>query len=114
MEQKRREAIISEDKATLDALLSDDLVHTHTNGQIDTKQEFLRELGKTVRFLSIEPIAQRVIPHGDCAIVSATVSIVVRVNATNENIRLTNRVLSVWTRETGAWRQGGYQVTKIV
>ena len=56
LDKKRMHAMAQKDIATLNALLSDDLVYTHSTARLDTKQSLIRamESGATV-YTAVEP-----------------------------------------------------------
>lgn len=114
LEQKRRDAMLAEDREALGRLLSEDLVHTHTDGQTDTKRIFLGNLGKGVRFLSFEPVAQSVVMRDQAAILSGELIVTVQIAGQDAPLKMQNKILSVWTLEGAQWRQVAYQATKIV
>ncbi|SRR6266852_6221191 len=113
LEQKRRDAMIAEDREALECLLSNDLIHTHTNGQTDTKRVFLGNLGKRVRFLSFVPIAQSLVMREQAAILSGELIVTVQIAGQDAPLKMQNKILSVWTLEGAEWRQVAYQATKI-
>ena len=55
-DKKRMNAMAQKDIATLNALLSDDLVYTHSSARLDTKQSLISamESGTTV-YTAVEP-----------------------------------------------------------
>ncbi len=114
LEQKRRDAMIAEDREALERLLSEDLVHTHTDGQTDTKRIFLENLGKGLRFLSFAPVAQSVVMRDQAAVLSGELMVTVQIAGQDAPLKMQNKILSVWTLEGAQWRQVAYQATKIV
>jgi hypothetical protein len=56
LDKKRMHAMAQKDIATLNALLSDDLVYTHSTARLDTKQSLIgaMESGATV-YTAVEP-----------------------------------------------------------
>ena len=56
LDKKRMHAMAQKDIATLKALLSDDLVYTHSTARLDTKQSLIgaMESGTTV-YTAVEP-----------------------------------------------------------
>lgn len=113
LERQRRAALVAGDRPALEALLSEDLLHIHTDGKADTKGYFLDQLGKRVRFLSITPGAEQAIVRDGCVVISAELALVVQAQGMDAPLNMQNRVLSVWAREGDAWRQVAYQATRI-
>ena len=56
LDKKRMTAMAQKDVATLNALLADDLVYTHSSARLDTKQSLIVGMtsGSTV-YTSVEP-----------------------------------------------------------
>jgi hypothetical protein len=56
LDKKRMDAMARQDIATLNALLADDLVDTHSSARVDTKQSLIgaMESGATV-YTAVEP-----------------------------------------------------------
>ena len=56
LDRKRMNAMAQKDIATLNALLSDDLVYTHSTARLDTKKSLIEamESGRTV-YTGVEP-----------------------------------------------------------
>ena len=56
LDKKRMHAMAQKDIAALNALLSDDLVYTHSSARLDTKQSLIRAMdsGATV-YTAVEP-----------------------------------------------------------
>ena len=76
LDKKRMTAMAQKDLATLNALLADDLVYTHSSARLDTKQSLIGDMesGATV-YTSVEPsdvkaqdlgdtvVLDRIVPH---------------------------------------------------
>ena len=56
LDKKRMTAMAQKDVATLNALLADDLIYTHSSARLDTKQSLIgnMESGSTV-YTAVEP-----------------------------------------------------------
>src|SRR5215467_3298937 len=76
LDKKRMEAMAKKDIATLNALISDDLVYTHSTARLDTKQSLIgnMEAGSTV-YTSVVPsdvkaqdLGDTVVLTGECKI----------------------------------------------
>lgn len=113
LERDRRAALVSTDKATLENLLSDDLIFVHTNGRCEGKRDFLESLGVSVEFLKIEVIEESLHLRPDLAVISAQLAVTVKVSTQAEPFSLQTRILSVWAPESSGWRQQAYQATRI-
>ncbi len=52
LDRKRMNAMAQKDIATLNALLSDDLVYTHSTGRLDTKHSLIGAMESGQRFIA--------------------------------------------------------------
>jgi ketosteroid isomerase-like protein len=71
LDKKRMAAMSKKDIATLNALLSDDLVYTHSSARLDTKQSLIgaMESGATV-YTSVEPSEVKAQDLGDAVVLT--------------------------------------------
>ena len=110
---RRFAALTRGDLAALDGLLANDLTYTHTNGQMETKAQFLETLrsGK-LRFLSAKPSEQAVRVYGDIAVVTGRAE--VKARAKGQEVLLPLRFTEVWVKSGGAWKLTAWQSTQVV
>src|SRR5947208_133791 len=80
LDKKRMDAMCQKDIATLNAVLADDLVYTHSSARLDTKQSLIggMESGKTV-YTGIEPSDVKAQDLGDAVVLTGIARI--RVNS---------------------------------
>jgi len=112
LEARRYQAMTDADIATLDELLSADLVYTHSDATSDSKQSYLDRVAN--RYFDYGPIAHpedSIVVHGDCAIVVGDMRGEVRVEGGQLRV-LNSRSLAVWVRENGNWALLAFQPTK--
>jgi len=100
LDPKMDTAMAQQDRATLESLLADDFMYTHSNGMTQNKQEF------------IEPIMARVNPpqrilsesagelHGDVGVTRGNLDVVYD----DGRPRLLFRYVRVYRKIDGAWR----------
>src|SRR5713226_10565211 len=71
LDKKRMHAMAQKDIAALNALLSDDLVYTHSSARLDTKQSLIRamESGATV-YTAVEPSDVKAQDLGDTVVLT--------------------------------------------
>jgi len=112
LEDRRYGAMLSNDIAALDRLLSDDLVYTHSNGQRDSKSEYLSQVASGhFKYHSISRPEEEVRGFGEMAMVIGRMVAKVTVGGTEK--RLDNRSLAIWIQERGEWRLLAYQPTPV-
>ncbi len=112
LEDRRYDAMLSNDLATLDQLLSEQLVYTHSNGQRDTKDEYLKQVESGhFKYFAITRPEEEIRVFGDMAMVVGRM--VARVTVGGAERRLDNRSLAIWIRKGGQWRLVAYQPTPV-
>jgi hypothetical protein len=113
LEARMRVAQLEADVATLDALISDDLLFTGPDGQLGTKaQDLEAHRSGLVRFKEHEPEELRVRRIGtDVGVVALRARLAVEV--AGSLIRGTHRYTRVWAREGAAWRVVGGHVAAV-
>lgn len=112
LDKKRMDATVSKDFATLNALLSDTLIYTHSNARVDTKQSLIGALesGATV-YTSIEPSEVKAQDLGTAVVLTGVVRIGVMVNGTPNSLVL--RFTDVYANQDGQWKMVTWQSTRI-
>src|SRR5438067_1060679 len=73
LDKKRMTAMAQKDIATLNALIADDLVYTHSNARLDTKQSLIgnMESGATV-YTAVEPSDVKAQDFGDTVVLTGS------------------------------------------
>lgn len=110
----RIEAMLANDAAALERLLTADCLYVHSNGVVQTKREFLRALaGGSMRYTSIRyaepPLVRR---HGDStALVTGITHLQVQL-ADGRTLQPTLVVTAVYVLHEGHWRLATYQSTQ--
>ena len=114
LEDRRYQAMLDSDTATLDALCSGDLIYTHSKGDHDDKQSYLHKVGsRHFTYLEITHPADRILVVAGAALVTGRMTAKVSV-AGRGIVHVDNRYLAVWLREHGAWKFVAYQPTPII
>ncbi len=112
LDKKRMEAMAKKDIATLNALLSDDLVYTHSSARLDTKKSLIAamESGATV-YTSVEPSDVVAQDLGDAVVLTgaARISVTSNGNPINFGVRFTD----VYANKGGQWQMVAWQSTRL-
>ena len=112
LDKKRMNAMAKKDIATLNALLSDDLVYTHSSARIDTKQSLIRamESGATV-YTAVEPSDVQAQDLGEAVVLTgvARISVMSRGNPNTFSVRFTD----VYANKGGQWQMVAWQSTRL-
>ena len=112
LDRRRMEAMARKDIATLNELISDDLVYTHSSARLDTKQSLIgaMESGQTV-YTAVVPSDVKAQDYGNTVVLtgSARISVNSGGNAMNFGVRFTD----VWVNKGGNWQMVAWQSTKL-
>ena len=112
LDKKRMNAMAQKDIATLNAVLSDDLVYTHSTARLDTKQSLIRamESGATV-YTAVEPSDVQAQDLGDAVVLTgvARISVMARGNPNSFSVRFTD----VYANKGGQWQMVTWQSTRL-
>ena len=111
LDKKRMAAMAQKDVVTLNALLADDLVYTHSSARLDTKQSLIgaMESGRTV-YTAVVPSDVKAQDLGDTVVLTGNARISVNSggNAMNFGVRFTD----VWVNKGGQWQMVAWQSTR--
>jgi ketosteroid isomerase-like protein len=112
LEDRRYTAMAAADLDTLDELLSDDVIYTHSDASVDSKASYLNLLRTgTLRYDSVEHTTEAVVTRPGVAIVLGTMSGSIHMHGAAKT--LNSRVAAVWVAEDGRWRLVAFQPTVI-
>jgi ketosteroid isomerase-like protein len=112
LDKKRMTAMTQKDIATLNALLSDDLVYTHSTARLDTKQSLIgnMESGSTV-YTAVEPSDVRAQDLGDTVVLTGAcrISVLSQGRPNSFTVRFTD----VYANKGGNWQMVAWQSTRL-
>jgi ketosteroid isomerase-like protein len=108
LEDKRFAAMIARDLATLDKLVHEDLLYTHSSGITDTKASWLESLksGKT-KYKSASTSERQVRFFGEVALVRGKAAIEAEINGQSRSLKLL--FLNAWVRTPQGWKFCAWQ-----
>jgi ketosteroid isomerase-like protein len=112
LDKKRMHAMAQKDIATLNTLLSDDLVYTHSSARLDTKQSLIRgmESGTTV-YTAVEPSDVKAQDLGNVVVLTGVARIGVTSNGNPVNFSV--RFTDVYANNGGQWQMVAWQSTRL-
>jgi ketosteroid isomerase-like protein len=112
LDKKRMHAMAQKDIATLNALLADDLVYTHSSARLDTKQSLIRgmESGTTV-YTAVEPSDVKAQDLGNAVVLTGVARI--RVTANGNPVSFAVRFTDVYANKGGQWQMVAWQSTRL-
>ena len=112
LDKKRMTAMAQKDIATLKALLSDDLIYTHSTARLDTKQSLIgnMELGSTV-YTAVEPSDVKAQDLGGAVVLtgSCRISVMSQGRPNSFSVRFTD----VYANKGGQWQMVTWQSTRL-
>jgi ketosteroid isomerase-like protein len=112
LDRRRMTAMAEKDIATLNEILSDDLIYTHSNARIDTKQSLIGAMqsGATV-YTAVEPSEVVAQDLGDAVVLTGVAAISVNAGGTPNSFRV--RFTDVYANQAGTWRMVTWQSTRL-
>ena len=112
LDKKRMQAMAAKDIATLDALLADDLVYTHSSARLDTKHSLIANMksGATV-YSAVEPSQVRAQDLGDAVILTGVARI--KVSSSGKELEFRVRFTDAYAKRSGRWQMVTWQSTRL-
>jgi ketosteroid isomerase-like protein len=112
LETQRFRAMESVDVATLNRILSDDLIYTHANGLQQTKAELIGVLGSgDMKYESISTDDVRVRIFTETAVVTGRASIKIKAHGEEQTFKLC--YLDVYVKQDSRWQMVAWQSSRI-
>ena len=110
VEDRRIQALIDDDFATLESIFGDDLTYTHSNALVDTKASYMESLrsGRT-KYETVERQPSDVRLYGDSAVMTGQATMRLR----GQPAPIVLRYTLVYVRRGGAWRMVAWQSTRL-
>jgi ketosteroid isomerase-like protein len=112
LDKKRMTAMAQKDVATLNTLLADDLVYTHSSARLDTKKSLIgaMESGSTV-YTSVEPSDVKAQDLGDTVVLTGSCRISVTSGGRPNSFGV--RFTDVYANKGGRWQMVAWQSTRV-
>jgi ketosteroid isomerase-like protein len=112
LESRRYRAMCEADVATLEELLAESLVYTHSYGGADSKASYLEGMrSKKWVYREIERPIENIQVHGDCAVVTGQVRI--QLLSEGKPKTLNSRFTNVWVKGPQGWQMVAWQSTPL-
>ena len=112
LESRRYSAMCEGDVGTLDELLGDSLVYTHSYGGADSKASCLEGMrSKKWVYREIERPIENIQVYGDCAVVTGQVRI--QLLSDGKPKTLNSRFTNVWVKGAKGWQMVAWQSTPL-
>jgi ketosteroid isomerase-like protein len=113
LDKKRMTATAVKDLATLDKLIADDLIYTHSSARMDTKKTLIgaMESGSTV-YTSMVPSDVVAQDLGDTVVLTGVAAISVMSGGKPNSFRV--RFIDVYAKRPAGWQMVTWQSTRLV
>lgn len=104
VEAERQRALVAADRAALERILSEDLIHVHSTAMVHGKSDLIDHVCRMGGFISIErgPVDIRI--FGDGALIIGRTVNRVRSRETGQELALEGMATIALRREDGVWR----------
>ena len=112
LDKKRMHAMATKDYATLEAVLGDDLVYTHSSARLDTKASIIGNMksGSTV-YTSVEPSEVKAQDLGDVVVLTGVAQI--KVVSGGKPNAFGVRFTDVYAKRAGKWQMVAWHSAKL-
>jgi ketosteroid isomerase-like protein len=112
LDRKRMQAMAAKDVATLESLIADDLIYTHSSARLDTKRSLIDNMtsGSTV-YSAVEPSDVKAQDLGDTVVLTGIAQI--KVTANGNPLAFGVRFTDVYAKRDGRWQMVTWQSTKL-
>ena len=112
LDKERMQAMAEKDFATLNAVLADDLIYTHSSARLDTKASLIGNMqsGSTV-YTSVEPSEVKAQDLGDAVVLTGVAQI--KVVAQGKPNAFGVRFTDVYAKRKGRWQMVTWQSTRL-
>ena len=112
LDKARMAAMVAKDTATLEAVLADGLVYTHSSARLDTKRSLIEGMtnGAAV-YTAVEPYDVSAQDLGDTVVLTGACKI--RVTANGNPLAFSVRFTDVYANQGGNWRMVAWQSTRL-
>jgi ketosteroid isomerase-like protein len=112
LESRRFRAMIEADAATLEALLAESMVYTHSTATTDGKASYIAGVkSKKWQYRQIDRPVEDIQVHGDTAVVTGQVRIDILVDGKPKIMH--SRYTDVWHKGPQGWQMVAWQSTPI-
>ena len=111
-EKQRFEVTVKGDYKALDALLGEDLIYVHSNGNVDNEKTFLEGLtsGRS-KYKKIESVEMKARQVGELVLIDGRVNVTVETNGQSNDLDLT--YLDVWAKRAGKWQMVSWHSARM-
>lgn len=111
-EDARIAAMLAADRAKLADILAEDYTHTHNNGLVESRQEYLaHSIGGPVKYLRFEPSQRLVRVYEHTAVITGRAHVEVLMDGQPRSVDI--RFTAVYVQRGRFWRIVAWQATPL-
>lgn len=112
LDRKRMHAMAAKDVATLEAVLADDLIYTHSSARLDTKKSLIGAMmSEATVYTGCEPYDVKAQDLGDTVVLTGIAQIKIVSNGTPNAFGV--RFTDVYAKRDGRWQMVTWQSTRL-
>lgn len=114
LEQARCRALVEKDFSTIERIISKQVVHVHTRGNVDTFDSYMAYIQNVLEFLNVERRDLQVKVLGDTAIMTGGQTNTARLIGGRDVVKVESRAIQVWMKQAdGGWQQVAFQASLV-
>lgn len=112
LEQERVDALIRGDLTTLDRILADDFIYTHSNARVESKQQLFDALKSgAFKYEEVKHSDLKAQVYGDTVVLRGKSDL--KIKANNLPLAFQIRFLGVYVKANGRWQLTTWQSTRV-
>jgi len=105
-------AVLGRDKATLEKLMGDGILYSHSNAKLDTKASFISDvMNETPKYEAFGYGDTTIKIYGNTAVVRGRITVKDVVNGEHRTIEL--NAMQIWLKAPHGWTMVGRQATRL-
>ena len=105
-------AVVGKDKATLERLMADSILYSHSNGNLDTKAAFIDNVMKeTPKYEGFDYGDEKILIYGNTAVVRGKITVKDLLNGQRRTLEL--NAMQIWLRGSQGWTMIARQSTRL-
>lgn len=112
LDRQRMIATVEKDFATLDRLIANELIYTHSNARVDTKQSLIGAMESGANaYTVLEPSDVHAQDLGDVVVLTGVAAITASSGGKPNSFRV--RFIDVYANNAGQWQMVTWQSTRL-
>ena len=105
-------AVLGKDKATLEKLMSDAIMYSHSNGNLDTRAQFIDNvMNEKPKYEAFDYGDQKIVVYGNTAIVRGKITVKDLMDGKRRTLEL--NAMQIWLKGAQGWTMVARQSTRL-